>query len=108
MSSSYTTFRVRGIPAGSSKEDVEELVEQALSGEDLSVFRVKSLAVDRPGSREMVATMNFATVPAQLGQCVSNVEWSAELSDDVALLFDTHFHGCTTLSCPPDDSWKFE
>lgn len=102
----YTTFRVRGIRAETTREDLQALVAQAVSCQDASGVRVKSLAVDASRPREMVATITFADIPEELSDGCGN--WTIEAPPDVTLAIDTHFHGCTTLYCPPADEWKLE
>lgn len=109
----YTAYRLRGIPAGSSKKDVENLASRALLC-DGATIRVESLASDLSRSGEAVAILNIANPPESLSSSNGTEEWILQVSldDDVdgelILVFDTHFHGCTTLHCPSTQDWKFE
>lgn len=102
----YKTFRMRGIPAGTTPEKLQTLVAEAVSCKDASAVRVRSLAVDASRPREMVATVTFESIPEKLlDECG---DWTIEAPRDITLVIDTHFHGCTTLHCPPADQWKSE
>ncbi|EOD51789.1 putative nacht and ankyrin domain containing protein [Neofusicoccum parvum UCRNP2] len=110
---SYTTYRVRGIPARLSKDDVKVLIEKALteratscdSGTHVEVL-VKSLAIDLASPDESVATVSFKNSVETLLEPNEANEWDIDTSDEITLLFDTHFYGCTTLHCPPKEDWR--
>lgn len=112
----YTTYRVRGIPAGSTKAGAKRLIQRAAHCHQ-SDCHVKSLASDLSRLGEMVGTVTFDKAPESVYGLGGGDEWVLELpvSDepddselDGSLVFDTHFRGCTTLYCPPESAWKFE
>ncbi|KAL1625639.1 hypothetical protein SLS56_007223 [Neofusicoccum ribis] len=110
----YITYRLQGIPKGSSKDDVETFVRKAVHcGNDLN-FRVKSLANDLSEPDRMVATLLFRSIPELLSGSSGAEQWHLEVPLDksgkaeVVLQFDTHFYGCTTLYCPSKEDWKMD
>ncbi|GME53090.1 nacht and ankyrin domain containing protein [Neofusicoccum parvum] len=112
--SNYATYRLHGIPKGSSRKDVRTLVRRAVRCDDDSNIRVGSLANELSEPGEMVATLSFDKTPEVLSGSSTAEQWRLEVPLDepgeakVVLLFDTHFHGCTTLHCPPGEDWKMD
>ncbi|GME51093.1 nacht and ankyrin domain containing protein [Neofusicoccum parvum] len=107
-----TTYRVRGIPARLSKDDVKVLIEKTLTESAASCdsethveVRVKSLAIDLAFPDESVATVSFKNSVETLLEPNEANKWDIETPDEITLLFDIHFYGCTTLHCPPKEDW---
>ena len=109
--SSTTVFRVRGLPAHRSLEDINGIIERSLrTPSDISGLSIASLAEDFYRPLEQVATLSFRRDPPEtfINAAVSN-EWPVDLLDTdldstgshrQTLTFDTHFRGLTVLNNP--------
>lgn len=105
---SYTTYRLQGLPVGISKEDAQELIARATSCGRPEEVTVNSLARDTTHTSSSVATVTFRNTPRKLSSINGNTEWRIGVSDELQLVLDTHFDGCTTLHHPSDHDWKFD
>lgn len=105
---SYTTYRLQGLPVGISKEDAQELIAHATSCGRPEEVTVNSLARDTAHTSSPVATVTFRNTPRKLSSINGSTEWSIGISDELQLVFDTHFDGCTTLHRPSDHDWRFD
>lgn len=104
------TFRLRGIPAGCCKKDVEGLVRNTLNCNDGNIH-VRSLASALDDSGEIVATVEISPVPTGFQNTVESHEWSFDTfynNEDLSLLFDANFLDFTPLYTPPDEQWNLE
>lgn len=104
------TFRLRGIPAGLCKRDVESLVQNTLNCNDVNI-RVRSLASDLDSLDEDVATVELSPVPRAFQSTAKADEWCLDTvynDEDLSLLFDTNFLGPTPLHTPSHEQWNLE
>ncbi|KAF9640919.1 putative nacht and ankyrin domain containing protein [Lasiodiplodia theobromae] len=104
------TFRLRGIPAGLCKKDVEILVQNTLNCNDVNI-RVRSLASDLDNLDEDVATVEISPVPIAFKSTAKGDEWCLDTvynDEDLSLLFDTNFLGPTPLHTPSYEKWDLE
>lgn len=105
---SYTTYRLQGLPVGISKGGAQELIAHATSCGRPEEVTVNSLARDTTHTSSSVATVTYCNTPRKRSNINGNTEWRIGVSDELQLVFDTHFDGCTTLHRPSDHDWKFE
>ncbi|KAF4541448.1 Protein serac1 [Lasiodiplodia theobromae] len=104
------TFRLRGIPAGLCKKDVEILVQNTLNCNDVNI-RVRSLASDLDNLDEDVATVEISPVPIAFKSTAKGDEWCLDTvynDEDLSLLFDTNFLGPTPLHMPSYEKWDLD
>lgn len=93
------TYRVRGVPLEWSRIELEQFL--ATYGEPSAEgVEVKSLAVDIDGKRQ-IATVDCPR-KLQLPPTISGTLEASSGSSPATLGCDRHFHGLTTLFCPPE------
>lgn len=108
--SSSTVLRVRGLPPKRNVDEVTSLLESSLQmGPEASGLKITSLAEDPYQVEKQVATLMFLRKIPPLFTSSTTNQWSLTISEggnhlksdeDLALTFDTHFHGLTALSTP--------
>lgn len=108
MATTKTTYRVQGIPANASSDDIKRIISEAL-GEDESRLgpTIHSLGSDpyRPPNTSMkVATVTFNHAPRKLekrDELTADVEWNKKTHH---ISVDSSFGGFTPLN---DTGGKF-
>ncbi|KAB2574757.1 hypothetical protein DBV05_g6531 [Lasiodiplodia theobromae] len=102
------TFRLCGIPKGSSKEDVKGLVKRALKCTDDVDVQVCSLAEDPylPDDA-MMATLEFSATPEELDKLDKKSLHKVTI-DDHDLEFDSKFMDFTALHTPANEDSTIE
>ena len=109
--SSTTVFRVRGLPANRSLEDISAILERCLGmPSEVSGLSIASLAEDIHRPSEQVATLSFLkSLPETFSKAADSNKWPVNLLDTDynptkshrrTLTFDTHFRGLTVLNNP--------
>ena len=109
--SSTTVFRVRGLPAYRSLQDMQGIIERSLHiPSEISGLSIASLAEDFYRPSEQVATLSFLKIlPETFSKAALSKEWPVDLfetdydsatSHRRTLTFDTHFRGLTVLNNP--------
>lgn len=109
----YHPYRVRGLPANTTRKVTIVLIKTVLGEKGLGM-RLRSLARDAYDAQYKVATVTFQKRPERFEPNKS--EWRfavmSEINssddersvEDEEIVFDTHFHGFTTLNSFEDRS----
>lgn len=101
------TFRLRGIPKGWDKAEVQRRIKDRLSLKDGTEVVARSLSTNPYRHEEQVATIEFSNNTFTGLEDNAKSEWHI-IVEGHELLLDTHFFGMTPLHAADDSSCDVE
>lgn len=99
------TFRLRGIPAEWTKDNVAEALMEVLDTQNDLMVEVRSIARNPSQSPGHVATVELQGALSALAGADDKDEWELQMSRSgkrVSMTLDIHFHDITPLHVDED------
>ncbi|PON19965.1 hypothetical protein TGAM01_v211171 [Trichoderma gamsii] len=107
MATTKTTYRVQGIPANASPDDIKTIISKALGEDgikaDPTIHSLGSNPYKPPNTSTKVATVTFAHTPENLdrrGELTADVPWDNKIHH---ISVDSSFQGFTPLNDTEDE-----